>query len=334
MTGAEQRPDEFDLISRYFTPLADSPAARGLTDDAALLTPPAGCDLVLTKDALAAGVHFFADDDPAAIARKALRVNLSDLAAKGADPVGYLMALALPADWSETWIAEFCRGLREDQGQFGLSLLGGDTLRAAGGLTVSITAIGSVPHGKMVPRDGAKAGDRLFVTGTIGDAALGLALKCDAGLGARFALNAEEDAHLVGRYHIPQPRNAMARVLREHANAAMDVSDGLVGDLARMCRASGVSARIRKEDIPLSGPAAKAVAADSDFFGNLIGGGDDYELIAAVPGARVDDFVKAAAATGIPVTDIGAVEAGEGDVALIDSDGATVDQKFASYTHF
>src|SRR5690606_19603926 len=173
MPERSERPGEFGMIARYLRPLASDPGAFGLTDDAAALAPEPGFDLVLTKDMVAAGVHFFADDPAASIARKALRVNLSDLAAKGAEPIGYLLGLALPADWTEDWMAEFSAGLAEDQKRYGLSLLGGDTVKSPDGLMLSVTAIGQVPSGGIVRRAGAQAGDLIVVSGTIGDAALG-----------------------------------------------------------------------------------------------------------------------------------------------------------------
>src|SRR5580658_1596664 len=164
---------EFDLIARYFAPLA-GPGGLELRDDAALMRPSPGEDLVLTKDALVAGVHFFADDPPGAIARKALCVNLSDLAAKGAEPVGFLLALALPADWTADWLAAFAEGLDEDSARYRCPLFGGDTVKTPGPLMVSITALGQVTRGHMIPRTGVRPGDLLYVSGTIGDSALGL----------------------------------------------------------------------------------------------------------------------------------------------------------------
>jgi thiamine-monophosphate kinase len=162
------------LIARYFAPLATHPGAFRLVDDAAAVAPPPGCDLVLKADAIVGGIHFF-DDDPAdAVAQKALRVNLSDLAAKGAKPLGFLLSIALPKGIPETWLAAFSEGLKRDMEQFNCPLFGGDTVRSPGGVMISVTVIGSVPTGTMVKRGGAKVGDRVVVTGTIGDAALGL----------------------------------------------------------------------------------------------------------------------------------------------------------------
>ena len=206
------RPGEDDLIARYFAPLA-GPAGLGLKDDAALLTPPPGRDLVLTTDALVAGVHFFADDPAGAIARKALRVNLSDLAAKGAAPLGFLLSLALPAGWTADWLEDFARGLGEDARAYDCPLLGGDTVKTPGPLTLSITALGSAPTGGMVARTGVRPGDRLYVSGTIGDAALGLRLR----LGQGPLLSEARRLHLLDRYLLPRPRLALAPAMRFRA---------------------------------------------------------------------------------------------------------------------
>ena len=250
------RPGEDDLIACYFAPLA-GPAGLGLKDDVALLTPPSGRDLVLTTDALVGGVHFFADDPPAAIARKALRVNLSDLAAKGAAPLGFLLSLALPAGWTADWLEDFARGLGEDARAYDCPLLGGDTVKTPGPLTLSITALGSAATGRMAARTGVRSGDRLYVSGTIGDAALGLRLR----LGQGPPLSEPHRLHLLDRYLLPRPRLALAPAM-VFAHGGMDVSDGLVGDLEKMLRVSGVSASVDLGRLPLSDAATAAIAAD------------------------------------------------------------------------
>ncbi len=334
MTATDDRPDEFDLIARFLAPLADDPAARGLIDDAALLVPPAGMDLVLTKDALCAGIHFFADDEAAAIAKKALRVNLSDLAAKGADPLGYLLALALPRDWTVDWIDGFTDGLAEDQKRYGISLLGGDTIRSSGGLMISVTAIGTVPTGGMVPRDGARAGDRVFVSGTIGDAALGLHLQRDRSAARDLSLSQADIDEMIDRYSLPRPRMALGLVLRDFARAAIDVSDGLAGDLGHLCRAAGLSARIELDAIPFSDAVRRAFSADPDWRARAITGGDDYELIAAVAPEKAENFKHAAQKTGLHVTEIGAFETGPPRPVFVDAVGRAVSLGRRSYTHF
>lgn len=335
MSEKPSRPGEFDLIGRYFAPLAADPAARGLLDDAAVLSPPAGCDLVLTKDALAADIHFFSTDDPQDVARKALRVNLSDLAAKGADPIGYLLAIALPGDWTEDWIAGFAAGLAEDQERFGWSLLGGDTIRAADKLTLSVTAIGAVPAGQAVSRDGARPGDILYVSGTLGDSALGLKLRAGEARAARWALAGHHTDHLVSRYLIPEPRLGLAEALRVCAHAAMDISDGLSGDLRHLLKASGVAGHVRLADLPLS-PAVQAVLdADPDMIEAVLGGGDDYEVLAAIPPGAVADFEAMAKVAGISVMPIGQCQDGEaGDITFFDAEGEAVAIGGTAYRHF
>src|SRR5258705_2986420 len=234
-TSAEDR-----LIATYFRPLATHPGAFDLADEPAPSTPPPGCDLVLTTDGVISGVHFFPDDPADAVARKALRINLSDLAAKGATPLGFLLSIGLPAGLPADWLKSFALGLREDAEHYGCPLLGGDTDRSPGAITVYIAALGAVPHGGMVRRKGARPGDVVVATGTVGDAALGLALRQDAAAAGRWRLDAALQGHLNSPYLLPQPRTAIAQALRRHATAAMDVSDGLVGDLAKLSRASGV----------------------------------------------------------------------------------------------
>lgn len=330
------RPSEDELIARYFAPLA-GPGGLSLRDDAAVLTPPPGRDLVLTVDALVAGVHFVPDDPPDSIAAKALGVNLSDLAAKGAEPLGFLLALALPDGWDEPWLAAFAAGLGEAAAASGCPLLGGDTVRAGGPLTVSITALGSVPVGRMVRRTTARAGDLLGVTGTIGDAALGLALTVPDPAGCRpgwaEGLGAADRAFLVDRYRRPQPRLGLAPALRELANAAMDVSDGLAGDAAKMLRASGVTGTIDLDRLPLSRAARAALAADPTLLDRIAGGGDDYEILFTLPPERWDAMEREAAALGLAVTAIGAVQEGTGPLSL-QLDGAARTLARPSYQHF
>ncbi|PPD43577.1 MAG: thiamine-phosphate kinase [Methylocystis sp.] len=263
---------EDEIIARVFAPIA-GPAALGLKDDAALLAPTAE-STVATVDVLVAGVHFFPDDPPALIAKKALRVNLSDLAAKGAEPVGFLLSLALPADWTNDWLEAFAAGLAEDARAYAIPLIGGDTTATPGPLTISITALGRTPG--FVPRTGAKPGDAIYVSGTIGDAALGLALRRDPALAARLSPQAR--GYLLDRYLLPRPRLDLVPLLRAHASAAMDVSDGLAGDLAKLCRASRVSAVVEAPLVPLS-PAALEASLAPGFFEAAISGGDDYEIL-------------------------------------------------------
>lgn len=338
------RPDEDDLIARFFRPLARDAGALALVDDCAELTAPPGCDLVLKTDAVAAGVHFFAEDDWGAVARKALRVNLSDLAAKGATPIGYLLTLALPADWREADLARFAAGLAADQQTYDLSLYGGDTIRSPDGLIVSISVFGAVPHGRMVRRAAACPGDRLYVSGTLGDAALGLIARCAPPRAAAWALTADEAAHLARRYLLPEPRLPLAPAILAHARAAMDVSDGLGLDLSRMCRGSDMAAEVDVAALPLSAAASRAVAAEPALLETVLGGGDDYEILAAVAPDSTTRFEAEAARAGVPVAAIGRIvekaSATDPDTAggavprFLDRDGRSLPLAPGGFRHF
>jgi thiamine-monophosphate kinase len=323
---------EDSLIARYFKPLATDPGAFGLVDDAAILQAQ-GEDIVVTTDAIVEGVHFLPDDPPDTIARKALRVNLSDLAAKGASPAGFVLTLALRSA-DDAWLTPFARGLGSDAGLFGCPLLGGDTVSTPGPLMISITAFGRVPEGRMVHRSGAKPGDRVVVTGTIGDAALGLDILKGGAVAAVLAEDAAATAMLVGRYRVPQPRNALAKALRDHASAAMDVSDGLAGDLAKLCAASAVSAVIDAPSIPLSAAAVALCAHGTVGIESLISGGDDYEILCALPENRFEAFAHEAGLAGVAVTSIGTVIAEVSAPRFLDAQGREIPLKRLSYSHF
>jgi thiamine-monophosphate kinase len=328
MASDDKLSAEDRLIAEYFKPIATHPGALALTDDAAFITPAPGTDVVLKTDAIIGGVHFFAEDDARDVARKALRVNLSDLAAKGATPLGFLVSLALPKDIGADWLKRFALGLRDDAEAYACPLFGGDTDRTPGPVTVSISMFGSVPTGAMVRRAGARAGDRVFVTGTIGDAALGLVLR----QGATWNLTAAQRDHLLARYLLPQPRNALADAVRAFASAAMDVSDGLAGDLAKLCRVSGVAARIDAAAVPLSEAARAALRLDPALRETALTGGDDFEVLCTVPPAKADAFRAAAQAAQVPVADIGVIEAGEG--AHFHDAGRALSFKRLSFSHF
>ena len=321
---------EHDLIARYFRPIATDASAFGLLDDAAILKS-SGDDLVVTTDAIVEGIHFLPTDTPDTIARKALRVNLSDLAAKGAAPAGFVLTLALRGV-SDEWLAPFARSLGEDAAAFNCPLLGGDTVSTPGPAMISITAFGRVPSGKMIRRDGAKAGDRIAVTGTIGDAALGLRLLNGKLRGDGMDAAARE--FLISRYRVPQPRNELALLLREHASAAMDVSDGLAGDLAKLCAASRVTAAIDVSSIPLSGAARELLVSGQASLEDIVAGGDDYEVLFAIPENRWAAFDAAARRVDVAVNRIGIVEAGSDVPRFIGRDGQAVTLKRLSYSHF
>ena len=317
--------DEFAFIAELFAPLtAKAPGAFGLTDDAALLTPAAGEELVLTADAIVEGVHFRPEDPLELVARKALRTNLSDLAAKGAVPKAYLLTLSWPQARPLQEARAFANGLAHDQAAFDVVLLGGDTVGTPGPLTAAITAIGAVPAGGMVRRSTARSGDGLYVSGSIGDAAIGLRV-----LQGRFgSLSEEHQSVLATRYQLPQPRVGLATNVREHASAAIDVSDGLAADATHIARASGAALAIELERVPLSAAAKAWVSGQPDrlvALGDLVTGGDDYELLVSAPAgfeAKAPGFTR-----------IGEVMAGEG-VRFLGPDRSEVRLKKGGFTHF
>jgi thiamine-monophosphate kinase len=321
------------LIARHFKPIARHPGALGLTDDAAMLTPPPGHALVVTADAIVGGVHFFPDDPPDAIAKKGLRVNLSDLAAKGAKPAGFVLTLALPKGIGDDWLKAFARGFGADAKAYDCPLLGGDTVYTPGPVTISITAFGTLPKATMVKRSGARRGDHIIVTGTIGDATLGLTLRKQRGAAKRWKLDAAMRRHLLARYLVPNPRNVLAEVLRLQASAAMDVSDGLVGDLGKLCRASGVGAEVDVARVPLSKAALAVLVADPEATETMLTGGDDFEVVATVPPRKLKSFLTAARRAGVPATGIGRVTAGTG-VRFLGPAGRPLRFARTSFSHF
>ena len=331
-TSGAKASGEDSVIARHFKPLVTDPGAFGLTDDAAVLKA-FGEDIVVTTDAIVEGVHFLSDDPPDTIAKKALRVNLSDLAAKGASPAGFVLTLAL-REIDETWLAAFARGLGEDTGAFNCPLLGGDTVSTPGPLMISITAFGRVPQGKMVRRSGAEPGDQVVVTGTIGDAALGLDILRNGRVAAALATDAASRNMLIGRYRVPEPRNALALAIRAHASAAMDVSDGLAGDLAKLCAASGASAVIDLPSIPVSPAATAVLAASAAGIEILISGGDDYEMLCAIPSDAFEEFMREARTAGVAASPIGTIVAGGAAPKFLGAKGEELALTRTSYSHF
>lgn len=322
------------LIQATFAPLASGvPGAFGLKDDCALLSPPPGMDLVLTTDAVAEGVDFFTEDAASDIAWKALAVNVSDLVAKGARPLHYLLALSFPERPSDAWLESFQAGLAEAQAAFGFSLAGGDTDRRPGPLSIAVTAIGTVERSRFVQRGTAKAGDLLFVSGTLGDSALGLRLRQTPALASALGLDEAAQDVLASRYLRPRPRTALAPLLAEFASAAMDLSDGLVKDCGRLAEASGVAAGIDGRLVPLSFPAKKAVESQPDLFRAVLAGGDDYEVLAAIPPGARDAFRAAAAKGGVAVAEIGQLAPGDG-VTVLGFDGRRLALARSGWDHF
>jgi thiamine-monophosphate kinase len=323
-------PDEFELIARYLAPLAaDEPGAYGLLDDAAILDVGPESRLVITVDAAIEGVHFLPEDSPDLIGRKLLRYNLSDLAAKGAEPFAYLLTMALRSDLDAGWIEGFVAGLAEDQTRFGVTLVGGDTTATPGPISLSITALGRIGRSAQMLRSGARPGDLIVVSGSIGDAALGLALL----KGPSTSVSQEDTDYLVGRYRLPEPRVALGAQLLGMASAALDVSDGLVADLDHICAVSGVGAEIEAARVPLSPAARRLVGSDEAALGQVLTGGDDYELLFTVPHARAEALETIAQASAIPLTRIGTIVAGKG-VRVVGPDGSAMTLDRGGYRHF
>lgn len=332
MPAGPRLPGEFDLIERYFAPLAAKmEGAQGLTDDACTYLPPAGHELVLTADALIADVHFLSTDPADLIARKMLRVNLSDLAAKGAKPIGYLMTTGFSADIDEAWVAKFAAGLATDQEIYGIALMGGDTVAQPGPLSLSLTAMGVIPVGQAMRRRGAVVGDRIFASGTIGDGHLGLKVL----RGTLMGLEPDQAQFLRQRYQLPEPRVALGQALAASrlVHAAMDISDGLVADLGHICSASHCGAVIRTDQVPLSSAAAAALAEDLDLLPGILSGGDDYELLFTAPAGAAKAIRDIGLANGTPITEIGEIVAGS-SVRVLDRDGDEIAFARGGFRHF
>ncbi len=328
-------PGEFELIARYFAPLARGfPGAFGLLDDAAVIAPAPGHELVAKTDAIVGGVHFLHDDPPDLIARKALRVNLSDLAAKGAVPRAYMLDLMLPKTVTEEWIAAFARGLAEDQNEYGVHLIGGDTDSTPGPVTIAIMAFGDVATGRMLRRGGARAGDTVFVTGTIGDAALGLTVL----RGKSAHLDPKAAGFLVDRYRLPRPRVTLGPRLIGLASAALDVSDGLLADLRHLCEASELAAVIEAPRVPLSTAVRAALATDSGHMTTVLTGGDDYEILFTAPSAVLGELAELSRTLDVPITAIGRMQSPsigkETRITVLDESGEPLTLDRGGWTHF
>ena len=329
MTGRRGH-GEFDLIARFFAPLSRAaPGAFALGNDGALLTPPAGASLVVTKDLMVAGVHYPDGEEPAILARRLLRVNLSDLAAMGAAATAYALGLALPADVDDAWVEAFAAGLARDQDAFGVALIGGDTVATKGPAVLSLTAFGTVAGDACLTRSGAGEGDDIYVSGTIGDATLGL----KAVRGGLADLPPEDRAALTRRFRLPEPRLALGTALVGVATCAIDVSDGLMADLGHICAESGVAARVAADAVPLSDPARRALAGGEAAIADLVTGGDDYELLFCAPPSTRNTIEALGRALGVAVTRIGTTAAGQG-VTVVDAEGQPLALGRTGYRHF
>ena len=318
-------PAEFAFIRRHFLPLAGS-AALNLGDDAAVFSPPQGREMVMAVDAMVENVHFLPTDPPDTIGRKLLRCNLSDLAAMGSMPEGWLLAFARPPHITEGWVEQFCLGLAQDQAHFGLSLMGGDTTSTSGPLVLSLTIVGSVCPGQAIRRCGARAGDGLWVSGTIGDGALGLRV-----LQGMERL-ADPTGHLAQRYRLPQPRVGLP--LYGLASAAMDVSDGLVQDAGHLARENALHVRIEANNVPLS---AAARSLGRSWQETCLTGGDDYEILFAVPPEREQQLSSHPSLPTpyghVLVTRIGQFEAGPSGVSVMDGNGSLMQFRTNGWSH-
>ena len=334
MADEKNHEGEFEIIARIFAPLAKDTGALGLKDDAAVLVMTEGHELVVTCDTIVEGVHFLKDDPPHSIGHKALAVNVSDLTAMGARGYAYTLSLALPETIGTDWIEAFAAGLRDVQYSTGMSLIGGDTTATPGPPTITITALGLVSHQHATLRLGAKPGDRLFVSGTIGDAYLGLRLLQEPALAGAWALTDEEVAFLVDRYRCPGPNNDLAILVRNFAQAAIDVSDGLVGDIEKLCRVSHVGARIETARVPLSEAAKKVLDCEPDLLPILITAGDDYGVVVAVSEKSAPGFESEAEAGCAPFTVLGTVTEGSKGVQAVDADGRVIALKRKGFKHF
>jgi len=321
---------EFERIARFFAPLSLSEfGAFSLTDDAAVLDLTAGHRLVAASDTLVEGVHFFSNDPASDIALKLLAVNLSDFAAMGARPKTYLLNIALPDSINDNWLESFSAGLAQSQEQYRVTLVGGDSVSTPGPLTLSLTLLGEIAEGKELRRNSARAGDLIYVSGTIGDAALGLKLRQNALDG----LTGGDRDYLLERYRRPIPRLALGQALTGLARAAIDISDGLVADLMHMCRQSGLAAELAAPAVPLSSGGRAALGRDPALIEAVLTGGDDYELLFAVAQDRANEISALAIKLDLPLTRIGHFRAGEG-VRIIDATGDEIEFSSAGYRHF
>lgn len=320
--------NEFTLIQHYLQPLASNTGAYRLQNDAAVFSTPEGFDTVVTCDALTENVHFLPNTPSSLLAKKLLRVNLSDMAAMGGIPRYYLIAAVLPDSTGDDWWKDFCQSLQEEQTMFSVSLLGGDTVSHTGPLSLSLTLLGEAPQGEALRRDTAQVGDTIYVSGTIGDAALGLQL-----LQNTLSANPEDAAFLTDRYHLPQPRLALGQALAHTVTCAMDISDGLVGDLQHICTASGIGATVYADRIPLSGAVSSLLQQNASLLETILTGGDDYELLFTAPPGMESAIAALSQKTNTPITAIGTIEAAPG-VRASDAEGNPLTLQRTGFRHF
>jgi thiamine-monophosphate kinase len=329
MRLSDKKTDEFSRISKVFSPLAAGyPGAFGLSDDAAVMQLSPGYELVITTDTLIEGVHFLTEDEPGSIAAKLMRVNLSDLAAMGARPIGYTLNIALPSAIGDQWLEAFAAGLARDQTEFSVTLIGGDSVTTSGPITLTITAFGDVVCGEALRRSGAIAGDIVYVSGTVGDGAVGLS----AATGGLESLSVQNRDYLRRRYTRPEPRVALGQKLRDVAHAVIDISDGFVADLNHIAECSDVSIEIEAAKIPLSDAVRAALNNGVASMDHVLIGGDDYELAVSVPDSAKNDMASLAKSLGLQLTEVGRVCQGFG-VRVLDKNGADISPAKKGYVH-
>jgi len=329
MRLSDKKTDEFSRISEVFSPLAAGyPGAFGLSDDAAVMQLSPGYELVITTDTLIEGVHFLTEDEPGSIAAKLMRVNLSDLAAMGARPIGYTLNIALPSAIGDQWLEAFAAGLARDQTEFSVTLIGGDSVTTSGPITLTITAFGDVVCGEALRRSGAIAGDIVYVSGTVGDGAVGLS----AATGGLESLSVQNRDYLRRRYTRPEPRVALGQKLRDVAHAVIDISDGFVADLNHIAECSDVSIEIEAAKIPLSDAVRAALNNGVASMDHVLIGGDDYELAISVPDSAKNDMASLAKSLGLQLTEVGRVCQGFG-VRVLDKNGADISPAKKGYVH-
>ncbi|GAA6212364.1 thiamine-phosphate kinase [Hyphomicrobiales bacterium 4NK60-0047b] len=325
---------ETSFIKTYLKPLCSSKGSLSLSDDAAILNPDPQQDIIISKDILIAGQHFFEIDDPKDIAYKALAVNLSDIAAKGAKPLSFMLGIAFPEAPGAKWAESFVQGLKMAMQQFDLSLLGGDTTGTKGPLVVSITIFGQIEKGRMVKRSGANIGDQIYVSGTLGDAALGFKLRADKEETKSWSLKNEEKVELLDRYLKPKPRCVLSKIIKEYASSSMDLSDGIVADLEKLCAASNCGAVIDYDQIPVSKPAQKLFFEDKVLKSHCLGWGDDYEILCTIPQKDSEVFANTLRTIEIPMTNIGQIESIEHGVIYRNENGGELSLKGQKFSHF
>lgn len=325
---------ETSFIEIYLKPLCSSKGSLSLSDDAAILNPDPQQDIIISKDILIAGQHFFETDDPKDIAYKALAVNLSDIAAKGAKPLSFMLGIAFPEAPEVKWAESFTKGLQLTMQKFDLSLLGGDTTGTKGPLVVSITIFGQIEKGRMVKRSGGNIGDQIYVSGTLGDAALGFKLRAAKEETKSWSLTNEEKAELLEKYLKPTPRCALSKLIKEYASSSMDLSDGLVADLEKLCAAAKRGAVIDYDQIPLSKSAQKLFYEDKVLKSHCLRWGDDYEILCTIPQKDKAAFEKALREIKIHMTNIGRIESIEHGVIYRNENGDELSLKGQKFSHF